>query len=142
MKPTMFEKSALGLSGLTALTIGAFILFAPHAFYASYGITLGYDASLLSELRAPGAGLAAFGLLMLLGIRQYEILPCSMVAAVTIFFAFPLGRLVGLAVDGMPSSSIIGALVAELVIGALSLLAFRRRLRLAAPRLSVSKSAN
>jgi transposase InsO family protein len=45
---------------LTALTIGAFILFAPHAFYGSYGITLGEDASLLSELRAPGAGLAGF----------------------------------------------------------------------------------
>jgi len=31
MRPTLFEKIALGLSGLTALAIGAFILFAPHA---------------------------------------------------------------------------------------------------------------
>jgi len=49
----LFEKIALGLSGLTAVTIGACILFAPHAFYAGYGITLGQDANLLSELRAP-----------------------------------------------------------------------------------------
>ncbi|WP_101069219.1 DUF4345 domain-containing protein [Roseovarius salinarum] len=68
MRSTKFEKIALGLSGLTAPTIGALILSAPHAFYASYGITLGEDASLLSELRATGAGLAGFGLLMLLGI--------------------------------------------------------------------------
>ena len=62
MKPTRLEKIALGLAGLTALTIGAFILFCAARLLRSYGITLGGDASLLSELRAPGAGLAAFGL--------------------------------------------------------------------------------
>jgi hypothetical protein len=43
MTPTLLEKLALGLSGLTALTIGALILSAPHAFFAGYGITLGDD---------------------------------------------------------------------------------------------------
>ena len=128
MKPTTLEKIALGISGLTALTIGAFILFAPHAFYAGYGITLGKDANLLSELRAPGAGLAGFGLLMLLGIRRPVHLPVAIAVALTVFIAFPAGRLVGLAVDGMPSGSVIGALVVELVIAALCLAAFRRRL--------------
>jgi len=142
MRPTLFEKIALGLSGLTALAIGAFILFAPHAFYASYGITLGEDASLLSELRAPGAGLAGFGLLMLLGIRRHATLPVAMVAALTVFVAFPIGRLVGLAMDGMPSGSVIGALVVELVIAALCLAAFRRRLWQPAPRLFAARQAH
>lgn len=128
MRPSLLEKIALGLSGLTALTIGAFILFAPHAFYASYGITLTQDASLLSELRAPGAGLAGFGLLMLLGIWRHRILPVAIAVALTVFIAFPAGRLVGLAVDGMPSGSVVGALVVELVIAALCLAAFRKRL--------------
>ena len=128
MRPTLFEKTALGVSGLTALTIGAFILLAPHTFYAGYGIALGDDASLLSELRAPGAGLAAFGLLMLLGIRRHSVLPIAMTVALTVFIAFPAGRLIGLAADGMPSGSVIGALVAELIIAALCLAAFRRRL--------------
>ncbi|MEY8840683.1 DUF4345 domain-containing protein, partial [Cribrihabitans sp. XS_ASV171] len=95
MRPTLFEKIALGLSGLTALAIGAFILFAPHVFYAGYGITLRHDANLLSELRAPGAGLAGFGLLMLLGIQRRKILTVAMTAALTVFIAFPAGRLVG-----------------------------------------------
>ena len=128
MRPTLFEKIALGLSGLTALTIGASILFAPHAFYASYGITLGEDASLLSELRAPGAGLAGMGMLMLLGLVRQAMLPVSVTVALTVFIAFPVGRIVGLAVDGWPSSGIIGALVIELVIAVLCLAAFRRRL--------------
>ena len=58
---TLFQKIALGVAGITALGIGASILIAPYAFYASYGIVLAPNPSLLSELRAPGAGLAAFG---------------------------------------------------------------------------------
>ncbi|MCR8726736.1 DUF4345 domain-containing protein [Frigidibacter sp. ROC022] len=141
MKPTLFEKIALGLSGLTALTIGASILSVPHAFYASYGITLGEDASLLSELRAPGAGLAGFGLVMLLGIWRTAILPASMATALTVFIAFPAGRLVGLAVDGMPAGNVIGALFAELFIAALCLTAFRRRLWNPAPGFSTTQPA-
>jgi hypothetical protein len=141
MRPTLFEKVALGLSGLTALTIGAFILFAPHAFYSSYGITLGDDANLLSELRAPGAGLASFGLLMLLGIWRHAVLPVGMAAALTVFIAFPTGRLVGLAADGMPSGNVIGALVVELILALLCLAAFRRRLRQPASRLSTAQPA-
>ena len=128
MTPTFFEKIALGISGATALGVGGGILFAPQAFYASYGIPIGGDVSLLSELRAPGAGLAGFGLLMLLGIWRHTVQPAAMMISLTVFIAFPAGRLVGIAVDGIPSGGILGALVTELVIAALCLGAFRQRL--------------
>ncbi|MGI3166352.1 DUF4345 domain-containing protein [Pseudooceanicola sp. 200-1SW] len=128
MPPTLFEKSALGLAGLVALFIGASILIAPQDFYAGYGIPLGPDPSLLSEMRAPAAALAGFGLLMLLGLWRRALLPTSMATALVVFLAFPAGRLVGLAVDGLPSGPVIGALVAELILAALCLAAFRRRL--------------
>lgn len=89
---------------------------------------LGHDANLLSELRAPGAGLVGFGFLMLLGIWRHTTLTVAMTAALTVFIAFPAGRLIGIAVDGLPSSNVIGALVIELVIAALCLAAFRQRL--------------
>ena len=101
-------------------------------FYASYGISLGTEASLLSELRAPGAGLAASGVIMLLGIANHRFATIAIVAALTVFLAFPAGRLISLAIDGMPSEGILAALIFELVIGALCLLAFlpkRRALR-------------
>ncbi len=129
MTLTRFEKITLGLSGVTALSIGGFILAAPHAFYASYGITLGQDASLLSELRAPAAGLAALGALMLGGLIRKAWVSLSIAAALIVFLAFPAGRLVGLLVDGLPSGGILGALVLEVVIAALCLAAFRNRLR-------------
>ncbi|MCV6592454.1 MAG: DUF4345 domain-containing protein [Silicimonas sp.] len=52
MQLTRFQKITLGISGVTALAIGALITLTPHAFYASYGITLGQDPNLLNELRA------------------------------------------------------------------------------------------
>lgn len=122
---TRLQKTALGISGVTALGVGAFILAAPHAFYASYGISLGSDPSLLSELRAPGAGLAAFGIVMLAGILREAFGQASAVAALTVFVAFPAGRIVGLAADGTPSAGILAALAVEAAIAVLCLLAFR-----------------
>ncbi len=52
---TLFQKLTLSAAGLTALGIGLAITFAPHGFYAGYGIDLGTDPARLSELRAPGA---------------------------------------------------------------------------------------
>ncbi|MDW4500607.1 DUF4345 domain-containing protein [Sulfitobacter sp. D35] len=126
MAPNLLEKTALCLSGLTALGIGTFILLAPHPFYASYGIKLGDDASLLSELRALAAGLAALGVIMLAGIFRSPLTQVSIVAALTVFLGFPTGRIIGLVVDGMPSASVFGALIVELSIATLCLIAFRK----------------
>ncbi|ARE39703.1 membrane protein [Rhodovulum sp. P5] len=127
MTLTRFQKIALGISGITAFGIGAAILTAPHAFYAGYGIALGTEPSLLSELRAPAASLAAFGLLMLAGIVRQGFAPVSMAVALTVFLAFPAGRLVGVLVDGIPSAGLLGALAVELGIAGLCLVAFRPR---------------
>ena len=124
MKP--LQKIALGVAGITSLGIDAFVLAAPHAFYASYGIDLGSDPSLLSELRAPGAGLAAFGAVMLAGIVRSALRQTAVIAALTLFLAFPVGRIVGLLADGTPSGGILGALVLELAIAGFCLFAFRR----------------
>ena len=127
MQRTRFQKITLGIGGVTALAIGTMITLAPHAFYASYGITLGQDPNLLNELRAPGAGLAVFGALMLAGVVRAAMAPIALAVALTVYVAFPVGRIVGIAMDGMPSSSVIGALVFEIIIAGLLLAAFKLR---------------
>lgn len=122
------EKVTLAISGVTALGIGAMITFAPHTFYASYGIALGDDPNLLSELRAPGAGLSTLGIMMLLGIWKSALAHLAVAATLIVFLAFPAGRFIGLAVDGVPSLGIISALILEVAIAALCLFAFRKRL--------------
>ena len=125
MQLTRFQKITLGIGGVTALAIGTMITLAPHAFYASYGITLGQDPNLLNELRAPGAGLAVFGALMLSGVFRAAMAPIALAVALTVFLAFPVGRIVGIVMDGMPSGSVIGALAFEIIIAGLLLAAFK-----------------
>ncbi|WP_171103612.1 DUF4345 domain-containing protein [Ruegeria sp. HKCCD7255] len=125
MQLTRFQKITLGISGLTALAIGTLITLAPHAFYAGYGISLGQDPNLLNELRAPGAGLAVFGALMLAGVVSVAMAPIALAVALTVFLAFPLGRIVGIVMDGMPSGSVISALAFEIIIAAILLAAFK-----------------
>lgn len=128
MTLNLLEKITLGISGLTAIGIGGMITIAPHAFYASYGVVLGENPSLLSELRAPAAGLTTLGILMLLGIWRSAMAQLAVASTLIVFLAFPAGRFIGLVVDGMPSSGIVVALIIEIAIAVLCLFAFRRRL--------------
>ena len=125
MNLTRIQKIALGIAGVSALGIGTAITITPHAFYASYGIALGSDPSLLSELRAPGVGLAVLGAVMLAGIVRRSLSEVALVAALVVFLGFPAGRIVGLALDGIPSTGILTALAFELAVAALCLFAFR-----------------
>jgi hypothetical protein len=122
MPSTRLQSLALAVAGVSALGVGAAIVLAPHAFYAGYGVAIGSDPSLLSELRAPGAGLVAFGAVMLAGALRRAMREAATVAALCVFLGFPAGRLVGLAVDGVPSTGILAALIFELAVAALCLL--------------------
>lgn len=131
MPLTRIQIFALGLAGVTALAVGGVILAAPQAFHASYGIALGDDPNLLSELRAPGAGLAVLGGLMLAGVVHRAALAPALCAACAVYLGFPLGRVVGILADGMPSREILGALAVEVAIAGLLLAAFGRGRRAA-----------
>ncbi|MFO6463493.1 DUF4345 domain-containing protein [Jannaschia sp. KMU-145] len=124
---------ALGAAGTVATTIGAALTLAPAAFLAGSGIVIGPDPALLSELRAPGAGLAALGLTMLAGLRDAAMRPTALIAAAIVYLGYPLGRLVGIAIDGLPPSEILAALAAEVAIALWLAFAFlpRRTRRMA-----------
>ena len=124
MHLSRFQKITLGLSGVTALAIGLSILLMPHAFYASYGITLDHSPNLMSELRAPGAGLASFGAIMLSGVWRAALAPLAFKVALTVYLSFPAGRVVSLLADGVPSSNILWALAIEVALAGLLLGAF------------------
>lgn len=124
MTRRLFQKLVLSIAGLTAASIGSYILFAPQAFYSGYGITLGQDPSMLSELRAPGAGLTALGAIMLGGVVRNDWQPFAIMSALAVYIAFPGGRLVSFLADGVPSQNILAAFAIEIVIAALCIAAF------------------
>lgn len=131
---TLFQKLTLAAAGLTALGIGGAILAAPLAFYRSYGIALPQDPNLLSELRAPAAGLVVLGGVILAGLLRATMEPVARAAALIVFLGWPAGRLVGLIVDGVPSASILGAFGVEVTIAILLVIALRPAAQTSRPR--------
>ncbi len=122
---TLFQKLTLGAAGLTALGIGLAITLAPHGLYAGYGIDLGTDPTRLSELRAPGANLAALGALILVGALRPGMARLSATLGAVVFLAFAFGRMASIVLDGWPGEGILAAFAIELVIGLLCLSASR-----------------
>ena len=123
---TRFTVVFLSLSGLLLLAIGGAILLVPHAFHATNGIALGDDPSLLSEIRAPGGLLTASAVLILIGALRRPLRSLAVILTVLVYGSFGFARLLGLALDGMPSSGLIGSTAIELIVAAIGLLILGR----------------
>lgn len=126
MKIPAMLKCVLLLSGAIASGIGATILTVPSTFYASYGIVLGTDPSVLSETRAAGGSLLAMGLLMMAGAFVSALTFTAILVAVFVYLSYGLSRLLSLALDGWPDSGLVEAAVLELAIGPILVVALFR----------------
>ena len=132
MKTTLPEKIILSVSGLTAVGIGTAILTIPTAFYASSGIELGGDASLLNEIRAPGGALLIMGFFMLAGLIRASLAGLSLWIGAAIFMSYGMSRGFSIALDGLPDTALVMAAAVEIAIGTLCLFSVFRRNRAAA----------
>lgn len=126
MQPRPSLRLLLVVSGVLAMGIGAAILFSPAAFHAANGIEIGADPNLRSEVRAPGGALVALGGLILAGAFMRSLTFASAVVSATVYLAYGVSRLFSIAVDGMPTTAIVGATVIELLIGGASAAALGR----------------
>lgn len=110
-------RTVLSLAGIMALGIGGFVLFDPHGFFAQNGIVLGDDPNLLSEIRAPGGVLLAAGIIMIAGAVTKRLMWAATLTAAVVFGMYGISRAVGFLLDGAPSSSLVGAMAVELLVG-------------------------
>ena len=126
-------RTILLLSGLIAVAIAGTILLAPDAFYAGYGIEVGGNATLANELKAPAGALLVAGLLMVAGVLRSSIAVLSLATATAVYLSYGLGRVLSIAVDGMPHSGMVIAAGIELVVGAICLVTLLHARRTSAP---------
>lgn len=110
----------LACAALVAWVIGAALTFLPVQFRESYGLSTPLDASLLSEVRAPGGALVGLGVLMATGCLRAAWRPAGLAVAAATFLGYGLARVVGLLVDGRVSSDLLAAAAVELVVGAVA----------------------
>ena len=117
--PTL-QRSALALSSLIALGIGAAILFAPSDFYALSAVTLPSDVNLLNDLRAFGGGLVAVAVFISLGLFYRSLIFPALIAAAIVFAGFGLARIWAITADGLPDATYMWVLVIELAVAAVA----------------------
>ena len=108
----LVQLTLLAAGVLTGL-IGMGILLMPDAFYATYRITVPESASLRSELKTLGTILLLAGGLMVTGVVKPALQTTALIVASLTYTALVAGRMLGLIVDGMPSTGILAAWAVE-----------------------------
>jgi hypothetical protein len=124
---TYGTRALLLASGLIAAGIAAMIFLAPSAFYGSYGIDIGANASLANELKAPAGALLLAGLLMMAGVFKPEFTIASLALAAAVYLSYGLSRILSMAIDGVPHSGLVSATAIEVAIGTICFVALVRR---------------
>ena len=126
MQNSNILKAILIISGFIAVAIGAFITLAPHAFHALNLISLGDDINLLSEIRAPGTGLLAIGVLIICGGFIPKLAYTASLVSTILYLAYGGSRIFSMFVDGLPISSLVQVAIIEIAIGLVNLYAFTK----------------
>jgi hypothetical protein len=111
------RRATLFVAGLVAVAIGAAILLAPVAFHWANGIELTENASLLSELRAPGGALVAAGALIILGAFVARLAFTAAAVGALLYLGYGLARVLSIVVDGAPAGGLIVGMAVELALG-------------------------
>lgn len=114
-------RALLVVSGALLIVIGGAVLFEPHAFFASNGASLDGAPSLMSEVRAPGGLLLVSGVFVLWGGLRTSASWLGLLLSALVYGTYGVSRLVSIALDGMPSPSLLAAAGVELLLGLLAL---------------------
>jgi len=113
-------------AGLIMLVVGSLHLFAPQMMMNEPNIAL-TSANHLHVIRAAyGGGFVGIAILFLLGAFKPEFSRLSLVAVAVLFFAFAIGRVYSIALDGPPVSRYFGVLATELFFAVLAVASLRR----------------
>ena len=115
----IFKRTVLFGSGALLVLIGSALMFSPKAFLETSHVFIDHDPGLMSELSAPSGLLIITGALMILGAFKVRFANLGLSVGAIVYASYGLGRLISMALNGMPSESLVAATVIELGIAAL-----------------------
>ena len=126
MRESKAHQILLLVISVLLLTLGGWRLLDPVSFFANSGLVLSLENGLLSEARATGGVVVGYALVILFGVSQPSLRFTAALVAPVLFLSFLGGRLVGVVLDGTPGPELVQGMLAELLLGGLSMLAFVR----------------
>lgn|GEM_PF-549041 len=116
---TVATRATLLVAGAVAVAVGTAGLVAPEAFHTANGGAPVADVTVLSELRAAGAGVLAVGALLVAAVARPRLTGTALLVGGGLYLAYGGARVVGLVVDGSPGTGLLVAGAVELALGAL-----------------------
>lgn len=126
MNASKWINALLILNGLVGLYVGIGLVSFPAELQAQSNIILGDNPSHFSEARAPGMAILAASVLAFIGAIRKNWRFTALFVMTLFFLSYGTGRLLSLALDGMPAEGLFYAMIGELLLGLLSLLALRK----------------
>ncbi len=114
------------IAGLIGLLVGVGLAFFPTAMEAQYGIEISGNINHLSETRAPGVAILAISVIILLGAFKPSWKFLALVLSAIVFLSYGVGRLLSLMLDGVPMEGLLMAMIIELSIGIIALIALKK----------------
>lgn len=118
MKRAMTRLVLLG-AGATLGLIGAALMVSPRAFLEVNRVFVETDPGLMSELTAPAGILILTSALLLIGALKLRAASLALIVGAIVYGSYGIGRLVSMALHGLPSESLITATIVELVVAVL-----------------------
>lgn len=115
---TLSKKAALSLTALTSLAIGGLLVFVPGVLFGLNGIVLDPSAAMMSEVRSPGVLILLVGIVATAGLLNQSVERPALTISAGLLLAYGAGRLISLALDGLPPASLLAASAVELGLGA------------------------
>lgn len=115
----VLTRMALAGSGAILGLISGALIVSPQAFLKSSGITIDRDPGLMSELTAPAGVLLITGALMMVGAVRLRFARAGLTVGAIVYGTYGVGRLVSMALHGLPSQALITATLIELGLGAI-----------------------
>ena len=116
------QKMVLALCGIIVIGIAIAILVAPDAPDLSYAIAFGRDRQLTSALRATAVALVFAAVVILTGAFRWRWTGIATATAAAVFLALGVSQSLALVLGGINEEEVLAAALAELAIGAISLI--------------------
>lgn len=132
----------LGGAGAMMLVVGALHLVAPQMMMEAPAIDLTSTNHHHVIRAAYGGAYLGIATLFLLGLVNRTLRASSLLAVTVLFAGFAVGRLVSMALDGVPVALYLGVLAFELMFAALAFVANRQEARTSHNRSTRSASAD
>ncbi len=115
----LITRTTLAGSGAILGLIGGALMLAPKAFLEMSHVFVERDAGLMSELTAPSGVLLLTGALMVIAAVKIRFADLALSVGAIVYGSYGLGRLISIAMHGVPPQSLIVAMMIELGVAGL-----------------------